>query len=176
MYAAHFAAALAIKSHASKAPTWALMIGAFLPDFVWVALGLAGVEPSQGPAFFDDWSHSLAMVILWAGLFAGFFWRKGMAVVGATSLAVFSHFLLDLPIHPKNLAFFPYSSVHLGWNAWEAGQAKWHGASLYWWLELLFVNLLLLVYFRGALKSRLTSNLTFASCVLIVGLHLLGLL
>jgi hypothetical protein len=66
MYAAHFAAGLAIKSYAPKAPTWALLVGAFLPDFFWVAFGLAGIEPSQGTAFFDDWSHSLAMVILWA--------------------------------------------------------------------------------------------------------------
>lgn len=70
MYAAHFAAALAIKSKAPQTPTWALVTGAFLPDFAWVGLGLAGIEPSQGPAFFDDWSHSLAMVILWATLFA----------------------------------------------------------------------------------------------------------
>jgi len=70
MYAAHFAAGLAIKSSAPKAPTWALLIGAFLPDFAWIALGLAGIEPSQGPAFFDDWSHSLAMVIWWATQFA----------------------------------------------------------------------------------------------------------
>jgi hypothetical protein len=58
MYAAHFAAALAFKSFSPKAPTWALLTGAFLPDLFWIAFGLAGIEPSQGPAFFDDWSHS----------------------------------------------------------------------------------------------------------------------
>jgi hypothetical protein len=50
MYAAHFAAGLAIKSRAPQAPTWALLIGAFLPDFIWIAFGLARIEPSQGPA------------------------------------------------------------------------------------------------------------------------------
>ena len=69
MYAAHFAAALAIKGQVPKAPTWSLVVAAFIPDFFWVGLGLAGVEPSQGPAFFDDWSHSLAMVILFGILF-----------------------------------------------------------------------------------------------------------
>jgi len=41
MYAAHFAAGLAIKSRAPQAPTWALLVGAFIPDFVWIAFGLA---------------------------------------------------------------------------------------------------------------------------------------
>src|ERR1700684_409147 len=100
MYAAHFAAGLAIKSRAPQAPTWALLIGAFVPDFFWIAFGLAGVEPSQGPAFFDDWSHSLAMVILGASLFSLFFLRRGLPVVVPIWLAVLSHFLLDLPIHP----------------------------------------------------------------------------
>jgi len=51
MYAAHFAAALAIKSRVPKAPVVALLLGAFVPDFFWIAFGLAGIEPSQGPAF-----------------------------------------------------------------------------------------------------------------------------
>ncbi len=44
MYAAHFAAALAIKSFSPKAPTWALLTGAFLPDLFWIAFGLAGMS------------------------------------------------------------------------------------------------------------------------------------
>ncbi|HEX8816962.1 MAG TPA: hypothetical protein VF753_15810 [Terriglobales bacterium] len=175
MYAAHFAAALAIKGRVSKAPTWALMAGAFLPDFVWITLGLAGVEPSQGSAFFDDWSHSLAMVLLSASLFAVFFWRKGFVVVLATWLAVLSHFLLDLPIHPKNLAVFPHSSAHLGWNAWDFGQTKWLAATRYWWLELVVVSLLLMIYVAGARKARFATNLTLACCILVFGLHLLSL-
>jgi len=129
MYAAHFAAGLAIKSQAPKAPTWALLVGAFLPDFFWIAFGLAGIEPSQGPAFFDDWSHSLAMVLLWAFLFSLPFWRRGLAVVVPVWLAVFSHFLLDLPIHPKNLALYPHSSIHLGWGLWRIGPRN------YWWVQ-----------------------------------------
>jgi hypothetical protein len=176
MYAAHFAAALAIKSRAPQAPTWALMAGAFLPDFFWIAFGLAGVEPSQLPAFFDDWSHSLAMVILYASLFALFFWRKGLAIAAAVWLAVFSHFLLDLPIHPKNLALYPHSSGHLGWNAWEFGQTKYLGATHYWWIELIALSALLFVYIAGARKRRFAANLTLASCMLLFGLHFLSLL
>jgi hypothetical protein len=176
MYAAHFAAALAIKGRVTRAPTWGLMAGAFLPDFVWVALGLAGIEPSQGPAFFDDWSHSLVMVVLWASLFALFFWRRGHVVAMSIWAAVFSHFLLDLPIHPKNLAIFPHSAIHLGWNAWEFGQTKWLGASRYWWIELLTLSILLTVYVPAARRKRYAMHLILSSCLLVAGLHLLGLL
>lgn len=177
MYAAHFAAALAIKARAPKAPTAALMAGAFLPDFVWVALGLAGIEPSQGPAFFDDWSHSLLMIMVWATLFALFFWRKGLVVVIPVWLAVFSHFLLDLPIHPKRIALFPHSSVHLGWNSWGFGLTKsWLGATHYWWIELIVTIALLLAYADGARRFRLPANLLLASSILVGGVHLLGLL
>lgn len=167
MYAAHFAAGLAIKSHAPKAPTWALLIGAFLPDFFWVAFGLAGIEPSQGPAFFDDWSHSLAMIILWACLFALAFWRSGIAVMFPVWLAVISHFFLDLPIHPKNIALYPHSSIHLGWGLWRIGPTN------YWWVQLCVVIALTAVYALGARRLKFANNLIVATCILVIGLHLM---
>lgn len=177
MYAAHFAAALAIKAKGPQAPTWALMAGAFLPDFVWVALGLAGIEPSQGPAFFDDWSHSLAMVILQATILAALFWWRGWKVALPVWLAVLSHFMFDLPIHPKNIALFPHSSMHVGWNLWSYGLGpSWFGATHYWWLELAVTVVLLGVYVQGARRAQFAMNLILASCTLVVGIHLMGLL
>jgi hypothetical protein len=168
MYAAHFAAALAIKSRAPQAPTWALVIGAFAPDFVWVALGLAGIEPSQGPAFFDDWSHSLASVLLWATLFALIFRRQGRPVMVPVWLAVASHFLLDLPIHPKNLALYPHSTIHLGPGWWRIGPHN------YWLVQLAVVVALTLLYARGARQLRFATNLIVATCLTLLGLHLMS--
>jgi hypothetical protein len=167
MYAAHFAAALAIKRHAPKAPAWALLVGAFLPDFFWVGFGVAGIEPSQGPAFFDDWSHSLAIVLLWASLFSLFFLRRGLPVVFPIGLAVLSHFLLDLPIHPKNLALDPHSSLHLGWGLWRIGPRN------YWWVQPGVVIVLTLIYVQGARKLHFASHLILATCILLLGLHLM---
>src|SRR5437870_2709309 len=56
MYAPHFAAALAIKGGSPGAPLWALLIGAFIPDLLWIALARIGIEPAQTSNFFDDWS------------------------------------------------------------------------------------------------------------------------
>lgn len=168
MYAAHFAAALTIKARVSRAPTWALLTGAFLPDFLWIALARAGVEPTQARVFFDDWSHSLASVAVMATVFAVLFLRSGRPVVIAVWSAVFSHFLLDLPIHPRYLALFPHSAVHLG-IALSAGI----GARAYWWVQAAVVLLLAGVYARLARKLRHPANLIFASMVTVVALHLL---
>jgi hypothetical protein len=83
MYAPHFAAALAIKGKSPGAPLWALLIGAFIPDLVWMALARLGFEPAQRSNFFDDWSHSLVSVAILATLFALAFLRKGKPVVVA---------------------------------------------------------------------------------------------
>ena len=104
MTAAHFAAALAIKSRVPEAPTAALIIGAFIPDFMWIGLSTVGIEPTKREIFFDDWSHSLLSVIVFAAVYAFFFRNRGPRVAAALRLAVGSHFLLDLPVHPKDLA------------------------------------------------------------------------
>src|SRR5215470_3362453 len=133
MFAAHFAAALAIKGRAPRAPAWALLTGAFVPDLLWIPLAALGIEPTARAVFFDDWSHSLLTTITWATLWAAIFWRRGAAVAVAVWLAVFSHFLLDLPIHPKPLALYPHSAVHLGIGLSQVDRAT------YWWVQLAVV-------------------------------------
>ena len=140
MYAPHFAAALAIKSRVPSAPTWALLIGAFVPDLLWIALARIGIEPAQTSNFFDDWSHSLVSVSILATLFASAFLRNGKPAVVAIWLAVFSHFLLDVPVHPKRLALAPLTGLYLGWDllAWGS-RLGWLGANNDWWLQLAFL-------------------------------------
>lgn len=168
MFAAHFAAGLALKSRVPKAPTWALLAGCTIPDFVWIVLATCGIEPTALNVFFDDWSHSLAMVALMATLFSLLFWWHGRAVMLAVWLAVFSHFILDLPIHPKFLAIYPHSSDHVG--LFLSGNL---GAKRYWWAQLFVVLAITLVYVQGARRMRFQPNLLAASCVILLGLHLL---
>src|SRR5206468_6228193 len=137
MYAPHFAAALAIKSTVPRAPLAALLAGAFLPDLLWIALARIGVEPAQPSAFFDDWSHSLMSVLALATVFGLLFSRGRRAVFLAVWLAVASHFLLDFPVHPKTLALYPLSKIHVGWDLLPWGSSGgWFGVTNYWWLQL----------------------------------------
>ena len=177
MYAAHFAAGLAVKGRVPRAPTWALMVAVFLPDFLWIALARAGIEPEYPPrGFFDDWSHSLVMIVLWATLFAWLFWRRDRAVAIAVWIAGLSHLLLDFLIHPARLALYPHSSIHLGWELWSYGQQRSRlGPNHYWWVEAAAIVPLLLVYVYGSRRAPLPARLIAASCLLVAGLHLMSL-
>jgi hypothetical protein len=176
MYAAHFAASLAVKGRAPRAPLWALVTAAFLPDFVWIVLARAGVEPELPPrGFFDDWSHSLLMIVVTSTLFALLFWKKDRVVAAAVWIAGLSHLILDFLIHPARLALYPHSAIHLGWSLWSYGQEKSSlGPNHYWWIEAAFIVLLLAVY--GFSWRRVSPNwrIPAASCLLVAGLHLLS--
>ena len=166
MTAAHFAAALAIKSRFPRAPTAALILGAFIPDFIWIVLATAGIEPTKREIFFDDWSHSLLSIVVYASLFALLFWKRDRSVAFAMWLAVFSHFILDLPVHPKSLAIYPHSSIHLGLGLSDIA------AKNYWFIQLAVTLVLLAIYVYGTRRLRIAPKWIVASCVLVLGWHI----
>lgn len=170
MYAAHFATGLALKSVHPKAPAPAVLVGVFLPDFFWVVFARAGIEPSGSKMFFDDWSHSLLMVMVYATLYASCLLRRGWYVMCVMWVAVLSHFCLDVLIHPKYIALYPHSNVHLGWIAsggiYELG---------HWTVEFAIVCALSAVYLLSAKRHGHSSNLIAASLILVFGLQMLGL-
>jgi hypothetical protein len=84
----------------------------------------------------------------------------------AVWLAVASHVLLDLPIHPKDLALYPTSSIHLGWGLWSLGPA------IYWWIQLAALAVFAGIYVHGSRKT-LPANLIAATCVTLLSLHLM---
>jgi len=100
MFAAHFAAGLALKQRAPRAPLSAMILGAFVLDGVWIVLGTLRVDRTD----YDDWSHSLVMSIVWATLFSSLFWKLGRRAVCVLWLAVFSHFLLDLIVQGASVS------------------------------------------------------------------------
>lgn len=138
MYAGHFAAGLTLKAAEPRAPMWALLLAVGLPDllfgpFVLLGIERASITPGVPPGFsldHIDWSHSLLMSVVWSGLFALPFLRWGRRVAGFMALAVFSHFLLDLPMHPADLALWPEAATHLGFGLWTALPTGW------WFVEL----------------------------------------
>jgi hypothetical protein len=176
MYAPHFAAALAIKGRTPEAPLWALLIGAFVPDLLWITLARIGIEPVQTPNFFDDFSHSLVSVAILASVFALAFLRRGKPVFIAIWLAVFSHFVLDFPVHPRRLALAPLTGIYLGWDllAWGS-HPGWLGAINDWWLQLAVLLVLLVVYATGMRTARIRRTTVAPSSALLIGIQLLTL-
>jgi hypothetical protein len=174
MYAGHFAAALAIKAKEPRAPTWALLLGVGFLDVLFGIFVMLGIEkvritPGVAPGFsLDriDWSHSLAMSLIWAALFSIPFRGRGRAVALAAALAVFSHFLLDLPMHPPDLALWPNSTVHLGLGLWKRLPTGW------WWVELGVIALFCAYYVSRARAEKTFGGRAYWACAAILALHL----
>ena len=99
MYAGHFAAGLALRGRAPRVPITALLVGAFLLDFLWISFGVFQLDHTA----WDDWSHSLVMSAVWATGFAAFFWGLGRRAFVVVWLAVFSHYVLDLIVQGASL-------------------------------------------------------------------------
>lgn len=173
MYAGHFAAGLALKAKEPKAPLWGILIGVGLLDllfgpFVVFGLERVTVTPGVSPGFaldYIDWSHSLLMSVVWATLYGLLFTRWGSRVAWVMGFAAFSHFLLDLPMHPPDLALWPGSDSHLGVGLWHALPQGW------WWLELAVVGLAGAYYFRHAVQSPEFGRRPVAVLLVVLALH-----
>ena len=168
MYAAHLAAGLAIKASVPKAPTWAVLGAAFLPDLLWLGFSLRGIEPVESGTFFDGWSHSVLSIVIQALAVALLSLRLGRGVAVALGGAVLSHLPLDLPIHPRPLELHPHSSEAVGvfLKSWGV-QVSWLGKSHYWWVESDFTMLLLGLCAFLALRSGFKTNVVIASVILV---------
>lgn len=173
MYAGHFAAGLVIKARAPQASTWGLLLGVGVLDLLFGPLVLAGVEsvsltPGVSPGFsldYIDWSHSLATSVLWSVLFGALFWRRGRTVGLAMGAAVFSHFVLDLVMHPADLGLWPGSSVHLGFGLWRLLPTGW------WFVELAVVVCGLGYYWRRARQDPSFGGRPWGVALVVLLLH-----
>ena len=173
MFAAHFAAGLAIGARERRAPMTALLVGAFLPDLVWIVLAALGVEPASPGAFFDGWSHSFLSILIQATLFSLCFLGRERRACVSVWLAVMSHVILDDIIHPAPIQLFPHSKLHVPWDLWHWGQVAVTPAfTHYWWIQFAIVILLLATYAKLAVKAFLP-NLVTATVLLVLRLHLL---
>lgn len=173
MFVGHYAAALAAKAVAPRAPLWTYVIAAQAIDIGWAGLVIAGVEkvridPSLSGSALDlyqmPYTHSLPAVVLWSlaalGLARAFRLPWGAAI--AIALTVFSHWVLDLLVHRPDLElWFGGAKVGLGlWNypvpeqAVEIGLLGLGAAAWAWtrgkggqslWPVLVFVTILVAV-------------------------------
>ena len=142
-----------------------------LLDILFGPFVLAGIErvsmrPGQAPGFsldFIDWSHSLVASLVWSVVYALFFWGRGATIAALMGFAVFSHFLLDLPMHPPDLALWPHSAAHLGFGLWLT--------PYWWWAELVFVAACCGYYVARSRRIGTFGGRAGWVCVVILALH-----
>jgi len=84
------------------------------------------------------------------------------------AFAAFSHFLLDLPMHPGDLALWPGSSAHLGFGLWKSMPVG------YWWVELGTIALCCGYYWARARRVGTFGGRAGWACAVVLLLHILN--
>jgi hypothetical protein len=130
MFTGHWATGLGAKAVSPKTSLGTLFLASQFVDLLWpiaILVGLETVEinPDATPVVKLEfthypYSHSLAMSLLWAALFAGAYWwrkkdRRGALVLGGV---VLSHWILDLVSHKPDLALAPGIDTKVGLGLW----------------------------------------------------------
>jgi hypothetical protein len=144
MFVGHYSVAFACRTERNKIPLWVLFVAVQFLDYIWATLVLLGIEKlrvikgftagSMLDSYFHPYSHSLITAILWSVIAAlvynavcsrhpfdsaqgrlSHYSRSAPLVIG---LAVFSHWILDLIVHPRDLAIYD--------NTWKVGFGLWN--------------------------------------------------
>lgn len=136
MFVGHYSVAFAAKTERNRIPLWVLFIAVQFLDYIWATLVLLGIEKlrvikgftagSMIDSYFHPYSHSLIMAILWSCVAAvaykplcswlGYSYKKSAAFI--VGIAVFSHWILDLIAHPRDLPIYD--------NKWKVGFGLWN--------------------------------------------------
>ena len=156
MFVAHFAAALAMRARAPEVPTAVYVGGAFLLDSFWIAFAVTGIDLTP----WSDWSHSLAMALIWATAFAALFMKFGRMAVIAIWAITFSHYPLDLLI--QGASIYPNEPDPPAIPILVTDHA--------WLLQRLLSAAFLFVFVSDEWRAKSLSWRTFAACGLVVAL------
>ena len=136
MFVGHYSVAFALKTEKNKIPLWILFIAVQFLDYIWATLVLLGIEKlrvikgftagSMLDSYFHPYSHSLITAILWSCVAAigykpicswlGFVYTKSTSLI--IGIAVFSHWILDLIAHPRDLAIYD-NTLKVGFGLWR---------------------------------------------------------
>ena len=125
-------------------------------DYIWATLVLLGIEKlrvikgftagSMLDSYFHPYSHSLVAAIAWsvvaALIYKGICSRHGRLYSKSAPLivgmAVFSHWILDLVAHPRDLAIYD--------NTWKVGFGLWNYRDREFALEIALLAIGIVLY------------------------------
>jgi hypothetical protein len=136
MFVGHYSVAFACRTERNKIPLWVLLVAVQFLDYIWATLVLLGIEKlrvikgftagSMLDSYFHPYSHSLITAILWSVVAAigyrpvckwlSYSYSKSAAFL--IGLAVFSHWILDLIAHPRDLPIYD-NAAKVGFGLWK---------------------------------------------------------
>jgi hypothetical protein len=103
----HLGVGFAVKPLAPKIPLGVLLVATEVPDILWAAFYVTGIDRSASMNTGSPMSHGLFMSVVWAtiaALLAALIYRdrRSGAIIG---LLVLSHWVVDLITHPMGAIF-----------------------------------------------------------------------
>ena len=133
MFIGHYGVSFAAKRWAPRLSLGWLFLAVQLLDVLFATFVFAGVERIRiVPGFtaynpydlvFMPYSHSLVGALAWSALVAlgarALLGRDGSAAALALGIAVFSHWLLDVPMHTPDMPLLGDSSPKIGLGLWR---------------------------------------------------------
>ena len=132
MILGHYGVAFAAKSVAPRASLGTFNLATQLLDELWPIFVLVGVEQvrvtpgitAANPLEFVHYpiTHSLIGAIGWSVLLGVLYYaaRRDGRSAFVVGLLVVSHWILDLPMHARDLPLWPGSDVKVGFGAWRS--------------------------------------------------------
>jgi len=156
VFVGHYSVAFAAKSERNRIPLWVLFIAVQFLDYIWATLVLLGIEKlrvikgftagSMLDSYFHPYSHSLVAAIAWSVVAAliykticsrhgRLYSNSAPLIIGA---AVFSHWVLDLIAHPRDLAIYD--------NTWKVGFGLWNYRDPEFALEIALLAIGIILY------------------------------
>lgn len=173
MFVGHYSVAFAAKSERNKIPLWVLFVAVQFLDYIWATLVLLGIEKlrvvkgftegSMLDSYFHPYSHSLITAMAWSVLAAlvykplccclGYAYTKSAALT--VGVAVFSHWILDLIAHPRDLPIYD--------NTWKVGFGLWNYRDPEFALEIALLAVGVVLYLMRNLMplSRKVASIVF---------------
>lgn len=147
MLVGHLAAGFIGKRIEPQVSLGVLVAAALLADFIFFPLLLAGIENvavvpnvATNRVIGRDivYSHSLAMLLIWAALFAAayFWWKRQKLAALVLFLVVLSHWLLDVISHRPDMPLAPGSNTVVGLGLWNSVPATLIGEGGLWLLGI----------------------------------------
>jgi hypothetical protein len=178
MFVGHYSVAFATKSENNKIPLWVLFIAVQFLDYIWATLVLLGIEKlrvikgftagSMLDSYFHPYSHSLVAAILWSAVAAlaykplckwlSYSYKKSAALIVGS--AVFSHWILDLIAHPRDLAIYA--------NTWKVGFGLWRYRDPEFALEIALLAIGIMLYLTRNVMPAIRKRAVIAFGVALV--------
>ena len=185
MFVGHYGVAFAARRVSPRLPLGLLFLAVQLLDVLFAVFVLLGIEKlrivhgftAYNPydLYWMPYTHSLAGALVWSILAGGLFWaasrripsRERRIASAVLAGAVFSHFVLDVPMHTADMPLWP------GAGAPKIGLSLWNHPFASVLAELVVLAAGGWIYLRGSrARSRFARIGTAAFAVFLVALTL----